>query len=130
MARDLGGRRGAQFLAAAASLPFCIGGGALMQYVSFDYVAWVLTAYFIVRLLKSGEPRWWLAVGASIGFGALSKYTKVFFVAAIVLGVLATDARRYLKKQMAVDGRGSFDSHLPAEPLFGKLSTTSSRSTS
>lgn len=61
MARDLGGRRGAQLLAGAASMPFCIGGGALMQYVSFDYFAWVLTAYFIVRLLKSGDPRWWLA---------------------------------------------------------------------
>ncbi len=99
MAREMGGRRAAQLLAGAASLPFAIGGGALMQYVSFDYFAWVLTAYFIVRLLKSGDPRWWLAVGASIGFGALSKYTMAFFVAGIVAGVLATDARRHLKSR-------------------------------
>jgi hypothetical protein len=99
MARDLGGRRGAQLLAGAASMPFCIGGGALMQYVSFDYFAWVLTAYFIVHLLKSGDPRWWLAAGASIGFGALSKYTMAFFVLAIVAGVILTDARRYLKSK-------------------------------
>ncbi len=99
MARDLGGGRSAQLLAAAASLPFCIGGGALMQYVSFDYFAWVLTAYCIVRLLKSGDPRWWLAVGVSIGFGALSKYTMAFFAAGIVAGLLLTGARRYLKSK-------------------------------
>ncbi len=99
IAREVGGGRAAQILAAAASLPFVIGGGALMQYVSFDYFAWVLTAYFIVRLLKSGDPRWWLAVGASIGFGALSKYTIAFFVAGIVAGVLLTDVRRHLKSK-------------------------------
>jgi 4-amino-4-deoxy-L-arabinose transferase-like glycosyltransferase len=99
MARELGGRRGAQLLAGAAALPFCIGGGALMQYVSFDYAAWVLTAYFVVRLLKSDDPRWWVAVGAGIGFGMLSKYTMAFFAVAIVAGLLLTGARRYLKSK-------------------------------
>jgi 4-amino-4-deoxy-L-arabinose transferase-like glycosyltransferase len=80
-------------------MPFCIGGAALMQYVSFDYAAWVLTAYFIVRLLRSGNPRWWVAVGAAIGFGMLSKYTMGFFVLAIVAGLLLTDARHYLRSK-------------------------------
>jgi hypothetical protein len=97
MARELGGRRRAQLLAGAACLPFCIGGGALMQYVSFDYLAWVLTAYFVVRLLQSDNPRWWVAIGSSIGFGMLSKYTMGFFVLAIVASLLMTRARRYLK---------------------------------
>src|SRR5258707_11433503 len=43
MARELGGSRGAQLVAAAAAIPFCLAGGALMQYVSFDYLFWVLT---------------------------------------------------------------------------------------
>jgi len=96
MAREMGGRRGAQLVAAAAALPFCLAGGALMQYVSFDYLSSVLTAYFIVRLLKSGDPRWWLAVGSAIGLGMMSKYTMLFFVAGVVAGLLATPARRYL----------------------------------
>ncbi len=96
MARELGGRRGAMLIAVAAAIPFCIGGGALMQYVSFDYLCWVLTSYFVVRLLKSGDPRWWLAIGTTIGFGMMSKYTMGFFVIAIVVGVLATDRRRDL----------------------------------
>ena len=99
MARELGGRRGAQLVAAAAAIPFALGGGALMQYVSFDYLCWVFAAYFVTRLLKSGDPRWWMGIGASIGFGMLSKYTMGFFVLSIVAGVLLTDARRYLRSK-------------------------------
>ncbi|HXA68695.1 MAG TPA: glycosyltransferase family 39 protein [Bryobacteraceae bacterium] len=95
MARELGGHRGAQLVAAAAAIPFCLG-GALMQYVSFDYLCWVLTAYFVIRLLKSDDPRWWIAIGSAIGLGMLSKYTMVFFVAGLTAGVLLTDARRRL----------------------------------
>src|SRR5207244_5216561 len=40
MARELGGRIGAQLVAACAAIPFCLAAGALMQYVSFDYLAW------------------------------------------------------------------------------------------
>ena len=57
MARELGGSRWAQLVAATAAVPFCLAGGALMQYVSFDYLSWVLTAYFTLRLLKSDDPR-------------------------------------------------------------------------
>ncbi len=95
----MGARRGAQLVAAVAALPFCLGGGYEMQYVAFDCLAWVLTAYFITRLLNSGDPRWWVAIGSGIGFGMLSKYTIGFFVVGIVAGVLFTDARRYLKSK-------------------------------
>lgn len=95
MARELGGRRGAQFVAAAAAIPFCLAGGALMQYVSFDYLLWVLAAYFVIRLSKTEDPRWWVAIGTTIGLGMMTKYTMGFFVIGIVVGVVATDARRY-----------------------------------
>jgi len=96
MARELGGKRWAQVVAAAADLPFCLGGGALMQYVSFDYLCWVLTAYFVLRLLKSDDPRWWITIGTAVGLGMLSKYTMAFFVVGLTAGVLLTPARRYL----------------------------------
>jgi hypothetical protein len=96
MARKLGGGRGAQLVAATAAIPFCLAGGALMQYVSFDYLFWVLTAYFVVGLLTSEDPRWWLAIGCSIGLGMMAKYSMGFFALGIVAGVLLTDARRYL----------------------------------
>jgi 4-amino-4-deoxy-L-arabinose transferase-like glycosyltransferase len=100
MAREMGGgRRGAQLVAAVAAVPFCLGGGYEMQYVAFDALAWVLTAYFVTRLLRSEDPRWWLGIGASLGFGMLCKYTIGFFALSIVAGVLLTPARRYLKSK-------------------------------
>src|SRR3954470_19317903 len=74
MARELGGGRAAQLIAAAAPLPFVLAAGALMQYVSFDYLLWTAVAYFVIKLLRSEDPRWWLAIGATIGLGMLTKY--------------------------------------------------------
>jgi 4-amino-4-deoxy-L-arabinose transferase-like glycosyltransferase len=99
MAKEIGGGRRAQLAAALAAVPFCLGAGALMQYVSFDHFFWVLAAYFMVRLLKSEDPRWWLGIGAAIGLGMLTKYTMGVFVFGIVAAVLFTDARRYLRSK-------------------------------
>src|ERR1041385_7890006 len=51
MARELGGRRGAQLFAACAMAPMVIATGTLMQYVSFDYLAWVTVAFFMAPSL-------------------------------------------------------------------------------
>src|SRR5580658_4278626 len=96
MARHFGGGRGAQLVAAAAAVPFCLASGALMQYVAFDYLFWVLTAYFVARLLKSEDPRWWVAIGCTIGLGMMTKYTMGFLAVGIVVGVLLTRSRRHL----------------------------------
>jgi len=99
MAREMGGRRGAQLVAAVCAVPFCLGGGYEMQYVAFDALAWVFTAYCVIRLLRSEEPRWWLGIGAGLGFGMLAKYTIGFFALSIVIGVLLSPARRYLRSK-------------------------------
>jgi len=97
MAKELGAKHGARLIAVFAAIPFCLGGGALMQYVSFDYFLWVLTAYFVLRLLKSDDARWWVAIGASIGLGMETKWTMGFLALGVVAGVLLTDARRFLR---------------------------------
>jgi len=99
MAKELGGGRGAQTVAAVAALPFCLGGGALMQYVSFDYLCWVLAAYFVVRLITTSDPRWWLAAGSAIGLGMMTKYSTGFFAVGIAAGTLLTDVRESLKSK-------------------------------
>src|SRR6516165_9963577 len=99
MAKQMGGGRGAQMVTALAGIPFCLGAGAVMQYVSFDYLFWVLAAYFVVRLLESDDPRWWLGVGAAVGLGMQSKYTMGVFVIGIVAGVLFTETRRHLRSK-------------------------------
>src|SRR5208337_205835 len=99
MARELGGKRSAQIVAAlaVAIAPVSMFSGAVLQYVAFDYLWWVLTAYLLIRLLRTDQPRLWLCIGAAIGMGMMTKYTMIFLVAGIVVGLLATDARRYLK---------------------------------
>ena len=55
----------------------------------------MLIAYFVIRLVKTENPRWWLAIGATVGVGLLTKYTICFLVAGIVGGLFLTKARRF-----------------------------------
>jgi 4-amino-4-deoxy-L-arabinose transferase-like glycosyltransferase len=50
----------------------------------------VLVAYFAIRLLKSDDPRRWLAIGAAIGLGMMAKYSMAFLVPGVVGGMLLT----------------------------------------
>ena len=96
MARELGGGCATMLLAAFAATPFALACGSLMQYDAFDYLVWISAAYFFVLLCKSGDPRWWLPLGAVIGIGMLTKYSMLFCVAGIVVGVVATPLRRHV----------------------------------
>ena len=98
MARELGGGRLAQVTAAltVALSPLPLFEGTEFQYSSFDFLWWVLIAYFTIRLLRTDNPRWWLAIGAAVGLGLLTKYAIVFYIAGILTGVVLTSARRYL----------------------------------
>ena len=98
IARELGGGRLAQVTAALAvalsALP--LFEGTEFQYTTFDYLWWVLIAYFVIRLLKTENPRWWLAIGAVMGMGFETKYTMAFYASGIMGGLVLTRARRYL----------------------------------
>ncbi len=99
MARELGGGRLAQVAAAVAIAlsPLPLFEGTEFQYTTFDYLWWVLIAYFVIRLLKTDDSRWWLPIGATVGIGLLTKYTMAFLVCGILGGVLLTQARRFLR---------------------------------
>jgi 4-amino-4-deoxy-L-arabinose transferase-like glycosyltransferase len=96
IAKELGGGRREQVLAAIATgiSPVSLSQGAVFQYVSFDYLWCVLLTYFVVRLLKAEDARWWLAIGAVIGLGMQTKYTMAFFAIGLMSGVVLTGARR------------------------------------
>jgi 4-amino-4-deoxy-L-arabinose transferase-like glycosyltransferase len=106
MAWHMGGGRSAQRIAAAASVPFCLACGSLMQYVAFDYLCWVLTAYFLLRLVESKDPRWWVAVGLAIGVGMLTKYSILFLIAGLTVGLLASPLRLELRNKWLWIGAG------------------------
>lgn len=108
MARELGGGRSAQLLAALATgvAPIGMIQSALFQYVSFDYLWVVLVAFLVLRLLNSGDRRYWLAIGVAIGLGMLTRYTVLFHVVGLVVGVLLTRQRRDLASPWLWGGVG------------------------
>jgi len=101
MIRDLGGNRWAQIIGAVAvtTTPIVVVQGGLFQYETFDYFFWVLLAFTVIRLLKTEDPRWWLAIGAAIGLGMMNKYTIAYSIAGVVIGVIVTRNRHYLKSK-------------------------------
>jgi 4-amino-4-deoxy-L-arabinose transferase-like glycosyltransferase len=108
MARELGGGRLAQATAAltVALAPLSLFEGTEFQYTTFDYLWLVLIAYFVIRLLKTEDPRWCLAIGATVGVGLMTKYTMCFYLAGIVGGALLTRARRFLASKYFWGGVG------------------------
>lgn len=98
IAGELGGGRLAQALAAlsVAVAPLAMFEGTEFQYTTFDYLWWVLIAYLVVRLLKTEDPRWCLAIGAVTGIGLLTKYTMIFYIGGLLCGFVLTPARRFL----------------------------------
>jgi 4-amino-4-deoxy-L-arabinose transferase-like glycosyltransferase len=106
MARELGGGRLAQVTTAVAvalsALP--LFQGTEFQYSSFDYLWWVLIAYLTIRLLKSDDPRWWLAIGTVIGIGLETKYTVLFLAVSLLIGLMLSPARRLLLSRWFVLG--------------------------
>lgn len=108
IARELGGKREAQIVAAFAAViqGAALVGGWFLGYTSFDYLCWVLVAYAVSRLLRSGNARWWLAIGATVGLGMMTKYSMAFLVFGIIGGLLFTPARRYFKSRWLWCGVG------------------------
>jgi 4-amino-4-deoxy-L-arabinose transferase-like glycosyltransferase len=99
IARELGGKRRAMLVAAVA---ISIGGsimfaGSFHSYMSFDLLWWVLAAWGVARILRTGNARWWILVGAALGAGLMTKYTVAFFAFGILAGMLLTPARRHLR---------------------------------
>jgi 4-amino-4-deoxy-L-arabinose transferase-like glycosyltransferase len=108
MARDMGGKRNAQILTAFAVFitPVSLMAGTVIMYFAFDYLWWVVVAFFTVRLLATDDARYWLGIGAGIGLGMMTKYTIAFWVAGLVIAVLITSARKYLLSKWLYLGAG------------------------
>jgi 4-amino-4-deoxy-L-arabinose transferase-like glycosyltransferase len=106
LARALGGGRYAQGLAALAYLVTATS-LALSSFFSmnaFDLLFWLLCMHIVVRLLRSGDTRWWLLLGAIAGVGMLNKYSVAFGVFGLVAGMVLTPSRRYLLSGWLVAG--------------------------
>jgi 4-amino-4-deoxy-L-arabinose transferase-like glycosyltransferase len=97
IAREVGGGRLAQVIAAlcVATSPIFLTAGHFLGPSSFDALAWPAASLLILKAL-GGRPRLWLAAGAVAGLGLQAKWTMAFFLAGLVVGLVATRERRVL----------------------------------
>jgi hypothetical protein len=98
MARELGGGRKAQAIAsmAAATSTQVVGAFHLLSTAAFDMFFWAAISFLFLRLLRTGEERLWLAIGAVSGLGLLNKLNVLFLLGALVLGLLLARRGRTL----------------------------------
>jgi Dolichyl-phosphate-mannose-protein mannosyltransferase len=91
IARDLGGSRRAQVLAAfTAALSGYLGAGHLDTTTDPDLLAWAVIVWLLVKLLAGGDRRLWLAVGVTAGIGLENKDTLLFLAAGLAAGLVLT----------------------------------------
>lgn len=88
--RELGGQRQAQVLGAGvvAASGFVLGAGHILSTTTFDLTAWVAALWVAARLLRTSEPRWWLAFGAIAGVALLNKHVIVLLAVSLAVGLL------------------------------------------
>jgi dolichyl-phosphate-mannose-protein mannosyltransferase len=98
IARELGGGRAAQVLAALAAFfaPFLLAVSHFYSLNALDVLFWAVLLWLAVRILERDQPRLWLAFGALAGLGLENKYSVAFLGFGLVVGLVATRARKHL----------------------------------
>jgi hypothetical protein len=99
IAREWGGGRNAQWLAALAIVPVPIY--LILQHWltmnAFEPLCWLGILWAVSRMALRKDPRYWLAAGALVGLGLENKYSVLLLVAGVIAGLLLTPERRWLK---------------------------------
>ena len=100
LARRLGGGRFAQMLAGLCALlaGALLANGVLLSPHCLQPLIWLACAWTVVRLVDSGDERWWLAFGALAGVSLESDYLIAFYLVGLAVGVVATPLRRSLTR--------------------------------
>ena len=94
IARDLGGTRRAQLLAAVTvALSGYLAAGHLDTTATYDLLFWAVILWLFVKLLAGGDRRLWLAVGVVAGVGLENKDTLLLLCVGLLAGVVL--ARRW-----------------------------------
>jgi 4-amino-4-deoxy-L-arabinose transferase-like glycosyltransferase len=106
LVHELGGKRFAQLLAGLAILVASVY-LTVHSYLSMNAIEpliWTGCACLLVRMIKTGDARLWLAFGALSGLGLLNKATMAMFGLGLVLGLLLTPARKLMASRWFLFG--------------------------
>jgi 4-amino-4-deoxy-L-arabinose transferase-like glycosyltransferase len=98
LAREMGGRRFAQGLAALATLvaPGILAGDGILSMNAFEPLFWMGCAWLLLRIIKTGNQKLWIWFGLLAGVGLENKYSMAIFGAGVACGVVLTPQRRAL----------------------------------
>jgi hypothetical protein len=98
LARELGGGRVAQGLAALAALisPVYLGVAGFYSMNAYEPMLWAGAALILARILNGGDPRLWLALGLVLGIGLLNKISMLWLGLGLAVGLMLTPERRWL----------------------------------
>ncbi len=116
IARELGGRRFAQALAAlcVAVAPIYLVMNHLATMNAFEPLFWMGCALLLIRIIKTDNQKPWLWFGVISGVGLNNKYSMGFFGAGVVIGLLLTKHRRmFAQKWIWLGGLIAFALILP-----------------
>ena len=99
LTRELGGRRAAQVLACAAVAlaPLVTAASHLLSTTTFDLPAWALLLWLLIRILRTGDQRLWLAAGLAAGVGLLDTDLVAFLIIAVVVALAIAGPRAPLR---------------------------------
>ena len=99
LARELGGGRFAQGMAALATLvaPGFLATDNLLSMNAFEPLFWGGSAYMLIRIIKTGDQKLWLWFGLVAGGGLQNKHSMLIFGFGIVAGLLLTPERRFFR---------------------------------
>ena len=104
LAREMGGGRGAQVLAAAVSATlFPLVFGHVLLTSTLDMVLSAAILLCVARALLRDE-RWWLGVGLLVGVALYNKHLVVLTLIAIGVGLVLVGPRRVLWSKWLVAG--------------------------
>ncbi len=83
--------------------PAFLRSNTLFQPVSFNQFFWLLSAYLIIQLLKTGNPKLWISIFTVFGIAFLNKYSITFFIISFFLALLITKHRKlFLSKYFII----------------------------
>jgi len=99
MARELGGKRFAQGLAAFTILaaPAFLGIHNFLSMNAFEPLFWMGCAYVLIRIVKTGNEKLWLWFGLLAGMGLENKHSMLIFGFALIAGLLLTPQRKFMR---------------------------------
>jgi hypothetical protein len=101
LAREMGGGRFAQGMAALAVfvVPLYLVAHTWLTDNVFEQLIWMTCIWLVLRAVNTGNARYWLWFGVVAGLGFENKYSIAFLLLGLLVGVLLTPHRHFLKSR-------------------------------